>query len=309
MAENYTLQDWKDGKFRLETYVDGGIRFETLKPKVQANIRKEQNRIAELIISNGLEERKAMFIKQYNTAHGTIKRKILKNELAELDYGLFGNQTGINEILILSERKVLYKFGNRSVSAAPNFFEQVHTYISTTYVNHLRNDYKFDFIEPAHNSNFDSLELHPILCGEILWRYRMWLYDEYVKGGHKKPQGEVRTESISSGTIQQPLDTLQVAHGFFIGRGNEIFNLCWERHSGEKDSFRFFSELYFLLKKDDYIFKQLTKADYLRHLQRLNDTWSNKRLLSHHAIANRPQEKAMKRYSEVLKKLNLEKKT
>ena len=281
MAENYTLQDWKDGKFRLETCVDGGIRFETLKTKVQANIRKEQNRIAELIISNGLEERKAMFKKQYNTAHEIIKSEILKNEWAELDYGLFGNQIKGIEILILSERKVLYKFGNRSVSAAPNFFEQVHTYINTTYVKQLRNDYKFDFIEPAHNSNFDSLELHPILCGEILWRYRIWLHDEYVNGGHKEPQG------------------------FFIGRGNEVFEHCWKRHKGEKDSFRFFSELYFLLKKDDYIFKQLTKAVYLRHLQRLNDTWSNKRQLSHHAIEKRPQEKAMKRYSEVLKNLNL----
>ena len=305
MAENYTLQDWKDGKFRLETYVDGGIRFETLKPKVQANIRKEQNRIAELIISNGLEERKAMFIKQYNTAHGTIKRKILKNELAELDYGLFGNQTGINEILILSERKVLYKFGNRSVSAAPNFFEQVHTYINTTYVNHLRNDYKFDFIEPAHNSNFDSLELHPILCGEILWRYHIWLDDEYVKGGHKEPQGEVRTESISSGTIQQPLDTLQVAHGFFIGRGNEIFNLCWERHSGEKNSFRFFSELYHLLKRDGHIFTELSQADYLKHLKSLNSSWSKKSQLSCRAVKGRPQKTAKALYEEASKELNL----
>ena len=305
MAEIYTLQDWKDGKFRLETCVDGGIRFETLKTKVQANIRQEQNRIAELIISNGLEERKAMFKKQYNTAHEIIKSEILKNEWAELDYGLFGNQIKGIEILILSERKVLYKFGNRSVSAAPNFFEQVHTYINNTYLKQLRNDYKFDFIEPAHNSNFNSLELHPILCGEILWRYRIWLHDEFLNGGHKEPQGEVRTESISSGTIQQPLDTLQVAHGFFIGRGNEIFNLCWERHSGKKNSFRFFSELYHLLKKDGHIFTELSQADYLRHLKSLNSYWSKNSQLSCRAVKGRPQKAAEALYEEARKELNL----
>ena len=281
MAEIYTLQDWKDGKFRLETCVDGGIRFETLKTKVQANIRQEQNRIAELIISNGLEERKAMFKKQYNTAHEIIKSEILKNEWAELDYGLFGNQIKGIEILILSERKVLYKFGNRSVSAAPNFFEQVHTYINNTYLKQLRNDYKFDFIEPAHNSNFDSLELHPILCGEILWRYRIWLHDEFLNGGHKEPQG------------------------FFIGRGNEVFEHCWERHKGEKDSFRFFSELYHLLKKDGHIFTELSQADYLRHLKSLNSSWSKKSQLSCRAVKGRPQKAAEALYEEARKELNL----
>ena len=202
----------------------------------------------------------------------------MEDELDELEFGLFGNQIKIVPIRILTEGKAMFEFGNRSVLASTDFFDQVHRYINNTYVRHLRNDCKFDFIQPKLHSNGDSMELHPIVCGEILWRYRIWLIDSQ----NEKPKG------------------------FFINDGHKIFDLCWERHREAKDSFRFFSELYYLMKKDDYISEFIREADYLRHLKTLNNAWSKKKQLSHRATKNRPQGRAKNRYLEVLKILNIE---
>jgi hypothetical protein len=284
MKNNYTLKDWQNGKFQLDTCVNEGIPWDVLDKKVQEEIREEQNRIAESLINNGVEERKIKFIEQYNSARESMKKEILKNELDELEFGLFGNQKKIVPIRILTEGKAMFEFGNRSVLASTDFFDQVHRYINNTYVRHLRNDCKFDFIQPERHSNRDSMELHPIVCGEILWRYRIWLREEHLNSQNEKPKG------------------------FFINGGHKIFELCWERHREDKGSFRFFSELFNLMQEDDYIFKSLSKADYLRHLKTLNNAWSSKKQLNHLAIKNRPQDIAKNRYLEVLKKLNKEKK-
>jgi hypothetical protein len=284
MKNNYTLKDWQDGKFQLDTCVNGGIPWEVLDEKVQIEIREEQNRIAELLIKNGVEERKSTFIKQCNSAHESIKEEILEDEMDELEFGLFGNQKKVVSIRILTEGKAMFEFGNRSVLAPTDFFGQVHRYINNTYVRHLRNDCKFDFIQPERHSNGDSMELHPIVCGEILWRYRIWLREEHLNSQNEKQEG------------------------FFINRGHKIFELCWERHKEDKDSFRFFSELFYLMQKDDYVFDKLSKAVYLKHLKGLNNDWSSRKQLSHLAIKNHPQDIAKNRYLEVLKKLNIEKK-
>lgn len=274
MAENYTLTEWLQGKFQLDTFANGGIAWEELSAEVQNEIRIEQKRIAEEYISNAYEERKTKFQKQYDATDQTLKKRILKHELNDVEYRLFGRKNVVKKIIELPNGRLLYEFPRGSCIAPNGFFEKVQQYIENTYIKRLRNDYKYDFISPEYLSNPNSIELHPFLCGEILMRYYKWL--------------------------KHPINPKENENSIFINDGHALFMKCLEKVEENRFAKRTISEFYYMFKKKKLIQHYVDVGDYLKFLKKINVTaFKNKfNKLSSRADGNCP--KAMAIINEVL---------
>lgn len=177
--------DWKKGLFYMETcwkpniLVENNppikVRWDELRPPVRKKIEMAQKAIMENAIRLRLDELKVDFKKRYNSSEN--KKRLFDNELSDLGFVLFDDNSEDVERQYLPDETIQYKLKNNAVFASDEL-RLIRNYIKQTYLYphpDANPDKSHLFFHSEAIRKITSPALPPFAFAAALYDYYRWL--------------------------------------------------------------------------------------------------------------------------------------